>query len=119
MKRIQTNIENKVVFANNLKRYLLLSGKTQKEVALAIGVTTGNFCDWMNYRSYPRVDKIQALADYFGIKMSDLIEEVSEDEGVLDDQKILDLFHQIPKEKRAEAIALCESVLNTFSKFEK
>ena len=117
MKTNKTDFDSKMIFANNLKRYLQLTGKTQKEVAAAIGVTTGNFCDWMNCRSYPRMEKLQALADYFGIKKADLLEELTEDEDELDDQKILELFHQVPKEKRAEAIALCESVLGTFSKF--
>ena len=119
MKRNQTNLTNREVFTDNLKRYVLLSGKTQKEIAKAVGVTPATFCDWMNFRSVPRMDKLQDLADILGVKISDLVEEVENREEFLDDQKILDLFHQIPKEKRAEAIALCESVLNTFSKFDK
>ena len=117
MKTNKNDLDPKVIFANNLKRYLELTGKTQKEVAAAIGVTTGNFCDWVNCRSYPRMEKVQELADYFGIKKADLVEELSEDEDELDNQKVLELFHKVPKEKRAEAIALCESVLSTFSKF--
>ena len=116
-KSVKTALGNNEIFVRNVKRYLTLTGRTQKEVATAIGVTTGTFCDWMNYRAYPRMNKLQALADYFGVKKSDLIDDVSETEEDLDDQKILDLFHQVPKEKRAEAIALCESVLGTFSKF--
>ena len=113
----KTQLDPRVIFANNLKRYLELTGKNQKEVARAIGVQPSTFCDWMNLRSYPRVEKVQALANYFGIKKADLVEELSDDEEELDNQKILELFHKVPKEKRAEAIALCESVLGTFSKF--
>ena len=119
MKPIKTELENREIFARNLRNYVTLSGKMKKEVAAAIGVSTGHFSDWLACRSYPRLDKLQALADYFGIKKSDLTEDDSENEEELDDQKILEIFHQIPKEKRAEAIALCESVLNTFSKFDK
>ena len=117
MKPIKTELENREIFARNLRNYVTLSGKMNKEIAAAIGVSTGNFSDWLGCRSYPRLEKLQALADYFGIKKSDLIDDGPENEEELDDQKILEIFHQIPKEKRAEAIALCESVLNTFSKF--
>ena len=119
MKKCVSEIENRELFQRNLRRLLDLTGKTQKEVALAIGATTGNFSDWLKGRTFPRIEKLQALADYFGIQVSELIEDVNvRAESVSDqDQKVLDLFHKIPKEKRAEAIALCESVLKTLSKF--
>lgn len=119
MKNHTSQTENISFFQRNLRRQLDLAGKTQKEVAEAIGATTGNFSDWIKGRSFPRVDKLQALADYFGIQMSELIDDVNVSKDAVSDldQKVLDLFHNIPKEKRAEAIALCESVLKTLSKF--
>ncbi|HEM3677586.1 TPA: helix-turn-helix transcriptional regulator [Streptococcus suis] len=33
--------------------------------------------DWINAKTYPRIDKIESLANYFGINKSDLIEEKS------------------------------------------
>ena len=37
------------------------------------------FCDWVNGKKYPRMDKIEILANYFGILKSDLIEEKTEE----------------------------------------
>jgi transcriptional regulator with XRE-family HTH domain len=51
------------------------SGKTQKELADAIGVSAPTFNEWISGKKFPRIDKIQKLADYFGILKSDLIEE--------------------------------------------
>lgn len=118
-KPVTTYLGTQEIFSKNLVRYLSDSDKTQKEVAAAIGVSAGTFCDWVKGRAYPRMDKVQKLADYFGIQKSDLVEErdLEKEKALLEDQKILDLFHKVPIEKRAEAIALCESVLNTFSKF--
>ena len=48
---------------------------TQKEVADAIGVSPQTFNTWMQGIALPRMGKIQALADYFGIKKSDLIDD--------------------------------------------
>ena len=70
-----TSIGNKKVFAENLLYYINLFGKSQKEVAEAIGVTTSTFSEWCNAKKYPRIDRIEMLANYFGLNKSDLIEE--------------------------------------------
>lgn len=72
-----TDIEQKKVFSKNLNRYLDLSNKTQKEVADAIGVIPSTFNTWCQGIAIPRMGKVQALADYFHISKSDLIEDKS------------------------------------------
>ena len=66
---------SKRVFSRNLKSYMEASGKSQKEMAEIAGVSAPTFNEWIKAKKYPRIDKIQKLADYFGIKKSDLIEE--------------------------------------------
>lgn len=66
---------SKETLAKNLKLYMEKTGKTQKELAKVAGVSEPTFSYWINAIKYPRIDKIQALADYFGILKSDLIEE--------------------------------------------
>lgn len=70
-----TDEEQKKVFAKNLNKYLSMYNKTQKEVADAIGVIPQTFNSWCTGQSLPRMGKVQALADYFGINKSDLIDE--------------------------------------------
>lgn len=72
-----TNLGNKEVMAKNLSYYVARSGKTQKEIAAIVGVAPSTFNDWLKAKKYPRIDKIEILADYFGILKSDLIEEKS------------------------------------------
>jgi repressor LexA len=74
-----TNIGNKEILANNLAHYVERSGKSQKELAEIVGVATSTFNDWMKGKKYPRIDKIELLANYFGILKSDLIEERTEE----------------------------------------
>lgn len=74
-----TNLGNKEIMAKNLKHYLARSGKTQKEIASVVGVAPSTFNDWLKAKKYPRIDKIEILADYFGILKSDLIEEKSKE----------------------------------------
>lgn len=66
---------SKDVFSKNLKKYMAQSGKNQKEMAEMVGVSAPTFNEWINGKKFPRIDKIQKLADYFGIQKSDLIEE--------------------------------------------
>ena len=86
----------------------------QKEVAEAVKISTSTFCDWTKGRAYPRMDKVQALADYFGIQKSDLVEAVNiTSESVSDeDQKVLDLFHKVPKEKREFVLSLIQATID-------
>ncbi len=73
-----TSIGNKEVFAKNLARYVERSGKTQKELSELLGVATSTFNDWMKAKKYPRIDKIEMLANIFGCLKSDLIEDKTE-----------------------------------------
>lgn len=68
-------MENKEIIAKNLTHYVSRSGKTQKEIAVIVGVAPSTFNDWMKGKKYPRIDKIESLAACFGILKSDLIEE--------------------------------------------
>lgn len=73
-----SNIGNKEIMAKNLKFYIERSGKSQKELAELVGVAASTFNDWVKGKKYPRIDKIEILANYFGILKSDLIEDKTE-----------------------------------------
>lgn len=71
-------MNNKETFSRNLQHYMDLEGKSRKEVADAIGVSYFTFTDWVKGKTYPRMDKVEKLAKYFEIKISDLIEKIEE-----------------------------------------
>ena len=79
---------SKKIFARNLRRYMELSGKNQKELSEIVGVTPPTFNEWINEKKFPRIDKIQRLADYFGILKSDLIEEKMTEEKEADNEAL-------------------------------
>ncbi len=70
-----SSLGNKKVLAKNLSFYIDRSGKDRKELAKAWGFPYSTVTEWINGRKYPRIDKIEIMADYFGIQKSDLIEE--------------------------------------------
>lgn len=73
-----TDEEQKRIFSKNLNKYLSKHDKTQKEVANAIGVSPQTFNTWCQGIALPRMGKVQALADYFNINKSDLIDDKSD-----------------------------------------
>lgn len=66
---------NKRIFAKNLNYYMTTNNKNQSDLVTDLGLTASTVSDWANGKKYPRVDKMQLLADYFGILKSDLTEE--------------------------------------------
>lgn len=82
------NLGNKEVFAKNLSYYVNRSNRSQLEIAESIGVAASTFNNWMKGYKYPRIDKIEKLADYFGIRKSDLIEECVTEEMSRDNDTI-------------------------------
>ena len=74
-----SNLGNKVVFSENLRYYLAKHGELQKDIATVTNVSQGTVSDWLKGRSYPRMDKIQRLAEHWGIEMADLVEKHSID----------------------------------------
>ena len=65
------------VFAGNLRQYAEAKQKTQADVAAYMNCSASTVSDWFNGRKYPRVDKMQRLADFFGVLISDLTREHS------------------------------------------
>ena len=75
-----SNIGNKETMAKNLKYYIERSGKDRRELCEVWGFPYSTVTEWINGRKYPRIDRIEVMAEYFGILKSDLIEERTEEQ---------------------------------------
>ncbi len=69
-----SNLGNKEIMGNNIKRYLKKFNKSRTDLSNAIEVPYSTISDWINGVTYPRIDKIEMLANYFKIEKSDLVE---------------------------------------------
>lgn len=72
-----SDLGNKEVMAKNIKYYLKENDITQTEMCNTLGFKMSTVSDWMHARTYPRIDKIEMMANYFGIEKSDLVEQKS------------------------------------------
>ena len=100
------SLGNKETMANNIKRLMALNQVNATDVCTALGFKAATFSDWVNAKTYPRIDKIEAMSNYFGVSKSDLVEEYSQ---VSDKQTQLS-----PKEERDIARQL-EATLSELS----
>lgn len=72
-----SNLGNKEIMAKNIQYYMDKYEKTRQDMCDALGVKYTTFTDWVKGNSYPRIDKIELMANYFGISKADLVEERS------------------------------------------
>ena len=93
-----------------------LKGKNRREVCAALGFSYYTFSDWVNGKKYPRMDKVEMLADYFGVQKSDLIEEQKEKPTVQDDgiseekRELIEHIKKLPEDKILVLLQVAKSI---------
>lgn len=69
-----SDLGNKEIFAENLKYYMKMHEIDRNNICKILDIPYTTLSDWLNGKKYPRIDKIEILANYFNIEKSDLIE---------------------------------------------
>ena len=110
-----SNIGNKEVMSKNLKYYIAKSGKDRRELAEIWGFPYSTVTEWINGKKYPRIDRIEIMADYFGIQKSDLIEEKTEKpvegDGLSENKRALIEFAKtVPDDKAAMILKVLRTI---------
>ena len=77
---VETN--HAVVFAENLNAIMRRRGVSQADISKAFGFPKTTVSSWCTGDKMPRMDKIEILADFFGVLKSDLIESKGRPKGV-------------------------------------
>lgn len=101
-------IGNKAILSKNLKKYIALSGKDRKELAEIWGFPYSTVSEWVNGRKYPRIDRIEIMADYFGILKSDLIEGETTEESTEENDTLSDIIARMRADE--EFLSLVKSL---------
>ena len=66
---------SKTILAKNIRYLMEQKQKTRTELCEALGVKYTTLSDWVNGKTYPRIDKIERMAAYFGVEKSALLED--------------------------------------------
>lgn len=81
-----SDLGNKEIMAKNIKRLLEEHDMSQTDLCNALGFKFMTVSDWVNTKSYPRIDKIEMMANFFGVSKADLVEEQKPGEYYIDPQ---------------------------------
>lgn len=68
------DLGNKAIMARNIQRLMEATGKSRVQVCDDLGIKYTTFTDWVNGNRYPRIDKIEMMANYFGVSKAELVE---------------------------------------------
>jgi len=74
---MDNNLGNKQTMARNIERFMSIHHMKRKDLAECMTVPYTTVCDWLNAETYPRIDKIEKLAQIFGVSKADLVEKQS------------------------------------------
>ena len=75
---MKSDLGNKNIMAANIRYYLEANNMKRKDLCDALGFKYSTVTAWLNAEKYPRIDKIEMMANYFRISKSDLVERQSE-----------------------------------------
>ncbi|EUJ36662.1 LexA family protein [Brochothrix thermosphacta] len=73
------SLGNKDIMAKNIVTNMEKHGITRRKLSSDLNISYTTVTDWINAKTYPRIDKIELMANYFNINKSDLVEESTED----------------------------------------
>lgn len=86
------SLGNKMVFSKNLRRLMNEKGVSAKELSKTLDFPYTTLLSWLKAENYPRIDKIEAMAGYFGVLKSDLIEEKLTEEKKADNESLAEII---------------------------
>lgn len=110
----KSTLGNKQIMATNIKRYLDKLGLNTKEFSEKLGFKYTTVLDWVNAKTYPRIDKIEKMANFFGVEKSELVEEYSlanSESNNLEWKELFDTFNQLDKKNKKRVVDYADSQL--------
>lgn len=109
---------NKKIFAKNLQYYMDKKGVDRSQLCADVEFGYSTVSEWLNANKYPRIDKIEKLANYFNIPKSYLIEEHNDESAPTDDRRsaLIKRVEQIPDSEIARAEAVLSAMFDDVDK---
>lgn len=103
------------IIAENITHFRKQRGITQKELAKEVGITASTMTDYMKLRSAPSFGVIQKLADYFGVKKSDIDttfkeESINSSSAVLSKSKIQSIYDELEPNRQRKVVTYAEKL---------
>ena len=114
-------VENKEIFANNLSFYMEQKGVDRNTLCADLDLKYTTVRDWLKGITYPRIGKIELLANYFNINKSDLIENKLSTTQPSDSllEEITNTARKLNTDNKKNVLRMSEDLLNEQEKRRK
>ena len=99
-----TTEDNRRIFASNLRKLIDERGLQAKDLIEVTGASQASISEWLNARKYPRIDKIERLANFFKVKKSDLIEDPTQTEAERKIKELTRKFNLLSDAEKQQAL---------------
>ncbi|MEE3484512.1 MAG: helix-turn-helix transcriptional regulator [Bacteroidales bacterium] len=73
--------EQRGIIADNLTRFISLSQKDQKDVAIDLDINPPTFNQWVNGKAIPNISTLRKVAEYFNVGLSDIIDKYTDSDS--------------------------------------
>lgn len=95
--------------ADNIKRLLSAKGLNPRQLAIALDFKYTTVNDWVNAKTYPRIDKIEMLANFFNVSKSDLVENKNAETPIT--SPIQSIYDQLTPPRQEKALTYLKKQL--------
>ena len=111
----------KKIFSKNLRYYMELNQKEQIDIINDLAFNKSSVSTWCNGTRLPRMDKVDALAKYFGINRSDLIEERKNNTSISsfiqcqtkDEETLVLSYRELNNTNKKKSVTYTKNLLST------
>ena len=106
------SLGNKKIMASNIRRHLEKKNMNPKEFSKAMNFKYSTVLDWVNAKTYPRIDKIELMANYFNVEKSDLVEMYSPEIISATSNIVIQLDKELKEPRHSDWISYGENLLS-------
>lgn len=109
-------------FKTNLKKIMALKGKNQSDIVKALNFKQSTVSDWLNGKKYPRMDKVQMIANYLNVDIIELVDNQSNDSITFTntEKALIKNYRQLNEQNQQAVTTMINSLLavenSTFEK---
>lgn len=108
------------IFTKNLKYLIEQKGINQKIICKYLDIKQATFCDYYNGRTYPRPLNLKKIADYFNIRIDELVyKDLTLNKKVFTESSFLEFFNRHREELTKEQLKTLRQIIILFAEKEE
>lgn len=105
-----SDLGNKKIMSKNIQYYMDRKGVDRNKMSDDLDFKYTTLTDWIKGNTYPRIDKIELMANYFGIQKSDLVEDREQSRNEPVDLIAAHIDDDTPADEREQIINFIENL---------